>query len=58
MDEKKVTKQSLQAAQVGGRKMVYNKETGQFEVLRPNEAVDPSKQTQMIPSNIPNAFGF
>jgi hypothetical protein len=55
MDEKKVTKQSLQDAQRGGRRLVYNKETGQFEVLKSFEAIDPSKQTHMIPSNIPNA---
>jgi hypothetical protein len=55
MDEKKVTKQTLQAAQSGGRKLVYNKQTGQFEVLRSYETVDPAKQTEMVPSNIPNA---
>jgi hypothetical protein len=55
MDEKKVTKRTLQEAQQGGRRLVYNKETGQFEVLKPYEALDPAKQTQMTPSNIPNA---
>jgi hypothetical protein len=56
MDEKKVTKQTLQEAQQGGRRLVYNKETGQFEVLKSYETVDPAKQTQMTPSNIPNAL--
>jgi hypothetical protein len=55
MDEKKVTKQTLQDAQRGGRKLVYNKQTGQFEVLKSYEAIDASKQTEMTPSNIPNA---
>jgi hypothetical protein len=55
MDEKKVTKQSLQDAQRGGRKLVYNKVTGQFEVLQSFQTVDPTTQTQMTPSNIPNA---
>lgn len=55
MEEKKVTKQSLQEAQRGGRRLVYNRETGQFEVLKPFESIDPAKQTQMTPSNIPNA---
>ena len=55
MDEKKVTKRTLQEAQQGGRRLVYNKETGQFEVLKPYETLDPAKQTQMTPSNIPNA---
>jgi len=58
MEEKKVTKQTLQDAQEGGRRLVYNKLTGQFEVLRPYETIDPAKQTQMIPSNIPNAKGL
>lgn len=56
MEEKKVTKQTLQEAQRGGRRLVYNKETGQFEVLQSYEALDPAKQTQMTPSNIPNAI--
>jgi hypothetical protein len=55
MDEKKVTKQTLQDAQRGGRRLVYNRETGQFEVLRTTDTIDPAKQTHMIPSNIPNA---
>lgn len=55
MEEKKVTKQTLQEAQKGGRRLVYNKETGQFEVLKSYETLDPTKQTQMKPSNIPNA---
>lgn len=55
MDDKKVTKQTLQEAQQGGRRLVYNKVTGEFEVLRSYETLDPTKQTQMTPSNIPNA---
>jgi hypothetical protein len=55
MDGKKVTKQTLQEARRGGARLVYNKQTGQFEVLRSYEVVDPTKQTQMTPSNIPNA---
>jgi hypothetical protein len=55
MEEKKVTKQALQDAQKGGRRLVYNKETGQFEVLKASDTIDPTKQTHMIPSNIPNA---
>lgn len=55
MEEKKVTKQTLQDAQRGGRRLVYNRETGQFEVLKASDTIDPTKQTHMIPSNIPNA---
>jgi hypothetical protein len=58
MNEKKVTKEALQEAQRGGRRLVYNKETGQFEVLKSYESLDPAKQTQMTPSNIPNACPF
>ena len=37
---------------------MYNKETGQFEVLKSYEILDPAKQTQMTPSNIPNALAL
>jgi hypothetical protein len=51
----KVTKETLKEAQRGGRRLVYNKQTGEFEVLNPYQAVDPATQTEMKPSNIPNA---
>ena len=55
MGDEKVTKETLKAAQSGGRRLVYNKETGQFEVLKSYETLDPARQTEMKPSNIPNA---
>jgi hypothetical protein len=55
MSNGKITKETLQQAKRGGRKIVYNKTTGEFEVLQPYESVDPARQTEMKPTNIPNA---
>jgi hypothetical protein len=55
MSGDKVTSRDMREAVTGGKTLVYNKTTGQFEVLGSTARVDPTKQTQMTPSNIPNA---
>ena len=40
----------------GQKKVVYDKATGQFRVLQSFESVNPDRQTEMTPSNIPNAL--
>lgn len=39
----------------GSQKLVYDKTTGQFRVLEQRQRVDADTQTEMRPSNIPNA---
>jgi hypothetical protein len=39
----------------GGRRIVYDKRTGQFQILQSHQQVKPDSQTEMTPSNIPNA---